>query len=155
MSWGKSLYPHSEAISPRLQFCLSALYQCRYRYLEYLASCGAANRAVPALWSWHPRVLPAGEQGWWSWSRALSCSSLPWWGRQTSVLSSRSKYFRGKFDFISFTHILKLILTTFVLVRTSCLCCLDLVSIKLSEGPFSELNRSASQLPQPSPHFWL
>lgn len=32
---------------------------------------------------------------------------------------------------------------------------LDLVSVKFSEGLFSELNRSASQLSQPQPHFWM
>lgn len=45
----------------------------------------------------------------------------------------KEKIFQRNFYFINFTYILKLILTTFVLLLASCLCCLDLVSIKFSE----------------------
>lgn len=82
----------------------------------------------------HPWVLPVLEWDHWLVLQSTQLLFFAMVGPQNfTVLSSRRKYFRGNFYFINFMYILKLILTTFVLLLASCLCCLDLVSIKFSE----------------------
>lgn len=164
---------YSEAISPRMQFCLCLLFMKKC-YSKW----GGRGARQPGAWSalqagavvqpapWMPVLAarqgkaPTGAAGTGagpvvllqSTQLLLSAMAGP---PHPTVLSARSKYFRGKFYFISFMHILKLILTTSVLLLASCPCCVDLVSIKFKEGLFTGLNGAASQLSQPPPHLWL
>ena len=128
------------------------------RCLECLATFGRGKWQVPwvHIRARHLWALPV--QGWDCrlalQSTQLLCSAAV--GPQNlTILSSRRKYFRGNFDLINFMCILKLILTTFVLLLASCPCFLDVVSIKFNETLITKLNRSTSQSSQPPPNFWL
>lgn len=161
-----SKYPHVEGIPPQMHFYFSLLFvnalpwnevgvgmeepcsqipECLASFCRG-ASCNASPIHVRAR---HLCTLPPQKWDQWLvlWNTELFLSAVV--GAQNlTVLLPRSKYFRGNFVFISFMCILKLILTTSVLLLASC-------PSLFNETLITKLNRSTSQSSQSLPGFWL
>lgn len=162
-----SKYPHAEGIPPQMHFYFSLLFVNTVPWNEvgigmeepcsqvpeclasfcHGASCSASPIYITAR---HPWTLPLQEWDQWLilWNTELFLSAMV--GAQNlTVLLPRSKYFRRNLVFISFMCILKLILTTSVLLLASC------PPPLFNETLITKLNRSTSQSSQSLPNFWL